>query len=131
MEGDNEKVMEEEEEEERVKLIGAWLSPFVRRVEWALKLKGIEYEYISENLLNKSPFLLGSNPVHQKVPVLIHRGKPISESLIIVEYIDEVWKHNPLLPTDPLERATARFWARFANDQVHTQAMTSSFLLRS
>ncbi|KAF6176433.1 hypothetical protein GIB67_010070 [Kingdonia uniflora] len=31
------------------------------------------------------------NPVHKKVPVLIHNGKPISESLIVVQYVDEVW----------------------------------------
>lgn len=102
-----------------MKLHGHWSSPFVYRVIWALSLKAIPYQYVEEDLANKSPLLLHYNPVHKQVPVLVHRGKPISESTVILEYIDETWPQNPLLPVDPLQRATARFWIRLADDKVN------------
>lgn len=103
---------------EEVKLLGMWASPYTRRIELALKQKGIEYEYMEQDVKNKSPLLLYYNPVHKKVPVLVHNGKPVAESLIILEYIDETWKDNPLLPQDPTDRALARFWARFIDEKV-------------
>ncbi|XP_050151271.1 glutathione S-transferase U9-like [Malus sylvestris] len=89
-----------------------WASPYVKRVELALKLNGIPYEYVEEDLKNKSPSLLKLNLVHQKVPVLVHNGKPIVESLVILEYIDETWKTG-LLPQDPYKRSLVHLWAGF------------------
>lgn len=103
----------------KVKVHGMWASPWVRRVTIALKIKGIPYEYIEEDLKNKSQLLLQYNPVKKLVPVLVHEGRPIPESLIILEYIDEIWNNSPkLFPHDPYQRAEVRFWADFINLQV-------------
>lgn len=103
---------------EEMELLGSVGSPFVIKVQIALKLKGIEYKYVEEKLGNLSERLLNYNPVYRMVPVLIHNGKPISESRVILEYIDETWKQNPILPSDPYKRALDRFWAKFIDDKV-------------
>ncbi|XP_078162564.1 putative glutathione S-transferase [Carex rostrata] len=106
--------------EKGVMLLDYWVSPFGQRARIALAEKGVEYVYKEENLGQKSELLLKSNPVHKKIPVLIHDGKPVCESLIIVEYIDDVWSDKaPLLPSDPYQRAQARFWADFVDKKVY------------
>ncbi|ESQ51452.1 hypothetical protein EUTSA_v10017210mg [Eutrema salsugineum] len=111
------------ERSDEVKLLGMWASPFSRRIEIALTLKGVPYDFSEQDITNKSPLLLQLNPVHKMIPVLVHNGKPISESLVILEYIDDTWQNNPILPQDPYERAMARFWAKFVDEQICVTAM--------
>ncbi|KAL2935122.1 Glutathione S-transferase U10 [Bienertia sinuspersici] len=107
------------EEKKKVVLHGMWASPFVRWVKIALKIKGITYEYVEENIKQKSEMLLKYNPIHQKVPVLVHNEKPIVESLIILQYIDDTWNNSPyLLPSNAYSRSMVRFWAEFILNQV-------------
>ncbi|TQD79175.1 hypothetical protein C1H46_035213 [Malus baccata] len=101
------------EGENGVKLHGMWASTYSKRVELALRLKGVPYEYIEEDLSNKSQQLLEYNPVHKKVPVLVHNGKPIVESYVILEYIDE--------------RAKVRFWASYIQQQA-TKSQPQNFI---
>jgi glutathione S-transferase len=106
---------------DKVVLLSTWASVFGMRVKIALAEKGVEYEYKEDSLTNKSPLLLMMNPIHKKVPVLIHKGKPVCESLNIVQYIDEVWKEkSPLFPSDPHDRAQARFWADYVDQKIYS-----------
>ncbi|KAF8042348.1 hypothetical protein BT93_A0847 [Corymbia citriodora subsp. variegata] len=105
---------------EEVILLDFSPSPFAMKARIALREKGVHFDLREEEILsNKSPLLLQMNPVHKKIPVLIHNGKPVCESNIIVQYIDETWgPESPLLPSDPYERACARFWADYVDKKI-------------
>lgn len=109
-------------------LLGFWPSPYAFRVKVALQQKGVDYEYIEEDVFNKSPRLLELNPVYKKVPVFVHGEKVICESLIILEYIDETWQQNPVLPQDPYHRAMSRFWAKYSEELVNITCVLITYL---
>ncbi|KAI9128720.1 hypothetical protein K1719_000203 [Acacia pycnantha] len=120
-----------EENTNQVVLLGAWPSGPCASVALALKLKGIPYKYVEEDLTNKSELLLKNNPIHKKVPVLLHNDKAISESLVILEYIEETWSHTPnILPCDPYQRAKVRFWVNYF-DQKICPAINPIFISRA
>ncbi|XP_076912602.1 glutathione S-transferase U16-like isoform X3 [Bidens hawaiensis] len=112
-----------------MKLLGAPGSVFVTRVKFALKLKCIEYEYIEEDLRNKSELLRTSSPIIQQVPVLFHANEqPMIESLAILEYLDEIQPYvHPLLPSNPSDRAQCRNLAYTFDTQYHP--LTKEFLI--
>ncbi|KAK4270387.1 hypothetical protein QN277_023425 [Acacia crassicarpa] len=106
------------DQKQEVRLFGIVGSPETTSVEIALKLKGVSYEYVHESPTNKSDLLRKYNPVYNKVPVLVHHENPVCDYLVILEYVDETWKTCPILPSDPHQRALARFWSKFINDKV-------------
>lgn len=71
-----------------VRVVGGWMIPFVTHVRVVLKLKGVAYEFLQEELGRKSDLLLASNPVHRKMLVLLCDGRPVCESLVIMQYVD-------------------------------------------
>ncbi|KAJ3677375.1 hypothetical protein LUZ60_003099 [Juncus effusus] len=95
------------------KLFGSVRSGYCDMIHHALRLKGVKYDYEEEDLTNKSEEFLKMNPVYKKVPTLVVDGKPIAESLVILQYIDETWPQPPLMPQDPYLKSKVRFWADF------------------
>ncbi|XP_057726304.1 glutathione S-transferase 3-like [Arachis stenosperma] len=105
---------------DEVVLLDTWVSMFGMRVRVALAEKGVNYDYKEQDLKNKSPLLLEMNPIHKKIPVLIYNGRPICESSNIVQFIDEVWNdQSPFMPSDPYDRAQARFWVDFSDKKIY------------
>jgi glutathione S-transferase len=111
-------------EENNVVLLDFWPSSYGMRVKIALEEKRVSYECRQEDFQAKSSLLLEMNPVYKTIPVLVHNGKSICESLNIVEYIDEAWNHKPsLLPCDPYKRSQAKFWGDYIDKHVSYIAM--------
>lgn len=91
------------------------------RVRIALELKSIAYEYKPIHLLKneqRSEEYLKLNPLGG-VPTLIHNGKAISESLAILEYLEEVFPDFSLLPEDPYMQAKVRQFCETINAFTH------------
>ena len=93
-----------------IKLFTYFRSSCAWRVRIALELKNIRYEPIFVNLLkdeqNKEEFIQ-LNPMHQ-VPALLMDNQCLTQSLAIIEYLDEVYPECPLMPKDPLQRFRVR-----------------------
>jgi glutathione S-transferase len=90
--------------------------PYCHRVRIVLHEKGIPYEEMIVDLKNKPPILLQLNP-RGRVPVIEHDGLVLYESLIIAEYLNDLFPDPPLLPADPREKARARLWMNIAEDE--------------
>ncbi|XP_062133394.1 pyrimidodiazepine synthase-like [Drosophila sulfurigaster albostrigata] len=82
--------------------------PYAERAHLALNAKKVPHHTIYVNLTEKPEWLIDVSPL-LKVPALHLVGEKaqpsLIESLIIVEYLDEKYPENPLLPKDPLKRA--------------------------
>ena len=89
--------------------------PYAHRTRLALLEKGLEFEHIEEDLSDKSKRFLEVSP-YGKVPALVHNGQTLYESLIINEYLDEVFPEPALFPADPVLRAKARIWIAYCDD---------------
>lgn len=94
-----------------MKLYGYWRSSATYRVRIALQLKGLDYAYEAVNLLKgeqQSPSFLARNP-QALVPALeTDEGDILTQSLAIIEYLEERYPETPLLPAESAPRAKAR-----------------------
>jgi maleylacetoacetate isomerase len=93
-------------------LYGYFRSSAAFRARIALNLKGIKPELRFIHLLKDggqqhTPDYKALNP-QELIPALVHDGHTITQSLAIVEYLDEIVPEPPLLPRDPLGRARVR-----------------------
>jgi maleylpyruvate isomerase len=93
------------------------------RVRIALNLKGLDYRYVSVHLNRNggeqfSAEFKALNP-HGLVPVLSEPGVQLTQSLAIMEYLDEKYPQKPLLPASPEDRAQVRQLALAVACDIH------------
>lgn len=91
------------------------------RVRAALNLKGKEFDYVSYHLRRgeqSSEKFLQLN-AQGLVPALQTPNAVLTQSLAIIEYLDELYPEPPLLPADPLARARVRSLAMIVACDIH------------
>ena len=91
------------------------------RVRIALAMKGIEYEYQSYALLNmehQQQQYLALNP-QGLVPTLVTPSGTITQSIAIIEYLEEAHPEPPLLPVAAIDRARVRALAHIVALDIH------------
>ena len=96
-----------------MKLHGYFRSSASYRVRIALNLKGLSADHLSHHLRRgeqRDPAYLAINP-QGLVPTLQDRGAVITQSLAIIEWLEETHPQPPLLPKEPLRRAHVRAFA--------------------
>ena len=106
-----------------IKLYNYFRSSASYRVRIALNLKGLTYEYVPVHLLKDggqqlAPSFRALNP-EALVPVLDDDGAVLTQSLAIIEYLEETRPEPPLLPSDVIERAYVRSIALAIACEIH------------
>lgn len=104
-----------------VVLYGFWRSLATFRVRAALNLKGIDYTETIVDLAAGEQFDERFHRINAQhlLPVLEHDSLRLTQSLAIIEYLDETWTNEPLLPADAPGRARVRALAQIAIADVH------------
>ncbi|KGE03308.1 glutathione S-transferase family protein [Pseudohaliea rubra] len=97
------------------------MSPCAQKVRLVLHEKGLAWTSHHVELSQKEnlrPEYLALNPLGV-VPTLVDDGKPVIESSIICEYLEDAFPRPALRPTDPHARARMRFWMKQVDSRLH------------
>lgn len=100
-----------------IRIIGSFVSPYVRKVLACMNLKGLKYEvdpitpfYGNDDFQRLSPL--------RRIPVLVDGDFHTSDSSVICAYLDEAYGGPTLLPTEAKQRARARWLEEFADSRL-------------
>ncbi|HYD36690.1 MAG TPA: glutathione S-transferase family protein, partial [Allosphingosinicella sp.] len=100
-----------------MKIVGSYVSPYVRKVLACLALKGLDYEidpitpfYGNDEFERLSPL--------RRIPVLVEDGLTLCDSSVICAWLDEAYPEPPLLPAGVNDRARARWFEEYADTRL-------------
>jgi len=117
-------------------LYTSWFCPYAQRAWIGLEVKGVPYKYVEiypyrtgpngettktpkplEEKARDNPDFVRASP-RGLVPGLNNNGETSYESMVVLEYIDEVFPGPKLLPSSPGLRGKARALASFCNEKI-------------
>jgi glutathione S-transferase len=100
-----------------VRIVGSYLSPYVRKVLVALHCKGIPYEIDPIVPFHGDDAFTRISPL-RRVPVLEDDRVTLCDSTVICEYLEDRWPDPALFPAEPAERARARWLEEYADTRM-------------
>ena len=103
-----------------MRLYSGTTCPYSHRCRIVLYEKGMDFEVIDVDLMNRAEDIAVINP-YNKVPVLVERDLILSEANIINEYIDERFPHPQLMPPEPVMRGRARLLLHRFEQELYSQ----------
>ena len=94
----------------------------------ALAEKGVSFDSRVMTLRGDQfdPGYMQLNP-NAVVPTIVHDGRVVIESTVIMHYVDEAFPGPALMPADPLARSQARMMTKLMDEYVHVACMTLTF----
>ena len=94
--------------------------PYAQRTRILLGIKNIDAKLVELDLSKKRPdWFLAINPAG-KVPAIVHGGRPLNESSVINEYLEETFPYPPVFPADPYQKAFSRMLIDYCNTSFAT-----------
>ena len=100
-----------------MKIIGSFVSPYVRKVLACLELKGLGYRVDPITPFFGNDEFERLSPL-RRIPVLVDDDLTLCDSTVICAYLEDAFPDPPLLPREPKDRARARWLEEFADTRL-------------
>jgi glutathione S-transferase len=100
-----------------IRIVGSYLSPYVRKVLVTLAIKGLAYE-IDPIVPFMGDRRFGKLSPLRRVPVYIDERVTLADSSVICQYLEDVHAEPAIYPADPVERARARWLEEYADTRL-------------
>ncbi len=103
---------------------GHWICPFAKRVKFALAHRGIEHDEITiaPSAVRPKDFVLPPEFIKwspkREIPMIRYRNEYKPDSIPILEFLEEKFSNDPLLPTDPKEKEFVRERVRWMDGNI-------------
>ena len=98
-------------------IYGAILSPYVRKTLFVANIKGLQYKSVPQMPFTGDEAFKKISPLG-KIPALVDGDFNLADSTIICEYLDDKYPDVPVYPTEPQQRAEARWLEEYGDSKV-------------